>query len=91
MIKFIFWFCIIGFVCGILAHIMLGLKIRGVCKRKNLPLCEKTISEEIFEFMRILLTSAIPIYNHFLFLCVIFYDAKKLETIAINKIKEHNE
>ena len=91
MIKFIFWFWVIGFVCAILAHIMIMLKVYGVCKRKNIPLHQKTKAEGVFGYMRIIFTSAIPIYNYLLFLCVIFCSIKKFEKIAIEKAKEQND
>ena len=70
---------------------MITLKMLGYCKRRGIKLPKKHGLEEFLSFIKILLQSAIPIYNYFLFLCVLFYDGKKFEQIIYKKIDEVND
>ena len=87
--KTLFWIYIIGFVCGLLSFAMITLKTLGYCKRKGITPPQKHALEEFCGFVKIICQSAIPIYNYFLFLCVLFYDNKKFEQIIQNKIDEN--
>lgn len=84
------WIYIIGCICGLLSYGMITLKMLGYCKRKGIKIPKKSGLKEFCAFIKILLLSAIPIYNYFLFLCVLFYDSKKFEQIIQNKIDEAN-
>ena len=89
--KTLLWIYIIGCICGLLSYGMITLKMLGYCKRKGIKIPNKNGLEEICGFIRILLQSAIPIYNYLLFLSVLFYDSKKFEQIIQNKIDEAND
>ena len=89
--KILLWIYIIGCICGILSYGMAVLKTLGYCKRKGIKSPKKHKLEEFCAFIKILLQSAIPIYNYLLFLCVLFYDGKKFEQIIQNKIDEAND
>lgn len=86
--KILFWIYIIGFICGLLSFAMITLKVLGYCKRKGIKPPTKHALEEFCALIKIILQSAIPIYNYFLFLCVLFYDNKKFEQIIQNKIED---
>ena len=88
--KIFLWIYIIGCICGLLSYGMITLKMLGYCKRKGIKPPKKHRLEEFCAFIKILLQSAIPIYNYLLFLCVLFYDSKKFEQIIQNKIDEAN-
>ena len=89
--KILLWIYIIGCICGLLSYVMITLKMLGYCKRRGIKSPKKHGLEEFFSFIKILLQSAIPIYNYLLFLCVLFYDGKKFEQIVQNKIDEAND
>lgn len=91
MMKILFWIYIIGCMCGLLSFVMITLKVCGYCKRKGINPPKKHALEEFCGLIKIILQSAIPIYNYFLFLCVLFYDNKKLEQIIQNKIDKEKE
>ena len=88
--KTLLWIYVIGCICGLLSYRMITFKMLGYCKRKGIKIPKKSGLEEICGFIRILLQSAIPIYNYLLFLSVLFYDSKKFEQIIQNKIDEAN-
>lgn len=88
--KTLLWIYIIGCICGLLSYEMITLKMLGYCKRKGIKIPKKRGLEEFCAFIKILLSSAIPIYNYLLFLSVLFYDSKKFEQIIQNKIDEAN-
>ena len=88
--KTLLWIYIIGCICGLLSYGMITFKMLSYCKRKGIKIPKKSGLEEICGFIRILLPSAIPIYNYLLFLSVLFYDSKKFEQIIQNKIDEAN-
>lgn len=89
MMKILFWIYIIGFICGLLSFAMIMLKALGYCKRKGIKPPKRHALEEFCGLIKIILQSAIPIYNYFLFLCVLFYDNKKFEQIIQNKFDEN--
>lgn len=89
--KILLWIYIIGCICGFLSYVMITLKMLSYCKRKGIKAPEKHGLEEFCSFIKILLQSAIPIYNYLLFLCVLFYNDKKFEQIIQNKIDEAND
>lgn len=86
--KILFCIYIIGFICGLLSYAMITLKAFGYCKRKGINPPKNHPLEEFCALIKMILSSAIPIYNYFLFLCVLFSDAKKIEQIIENKIDE---
>ena len=87
--KILFWFYIVGCICGLLSFAMITLKVSGYCKRKGIKPPASHALEEFCGLIKIILQSAVPIYNYFLFLCVLFYDNKKFEQIIQNKIDEN--
>ena len=88
--KTLLWIYIIGCICGLLSYGMITLKMLGYCKRKGIKPPKKNGLEEICGFIRILLQSAIPIYNYLLFLSVLFCDSEKFEQIIQNEIDKAN-
>lgn len=86
--KMLFWIYIIGCMCGLLAFVMISLKSYGYCKRKGIKPPKRHALEDFYGLSKIILLSTIPIYNYFLFLCVLFSDNKKLEQIIQNTIDE---
>ena len=89
--KILLWIYIIGCICGFLSYVIITLNMFGYCKRKGINPPKKHGLEEFCAFIKILFQSAIPIYNYFLFLCVLFYDSKKFEQIVQNKIDEASD
>lgn len=87
--KILFWICIIGFVCGLLSYAIILLKSLGYCKRKGIKIPKNHALEEFVALIKIVLTSAIPIYNYFLLLCVLFYDNEKFEQFIKNKFDKN--
>ena len=85
------WIYIIGCICGLLSYGMITLKMLGYCKRKGIKIPKKSGLEEFCAFIKILLSSAIPIYNYLLFLSTLFYDSEKLEQNIHNIIDKAND
>lgn len=79
---------IIGCMCGLLAHTMLGLKISGYCKRKGIKPPKEHGLERLYSFIRLIIMSAFPIYHYLLLLIFLFYDSEKLEQIIQSKLDE---
>ena len=89
--KAVFLIYIVGFICGLLSFVMITLKTLGYCKRKGIKPPRRHALEELCGLIKIILQSAIPIYNYFLFLCVLFYDNEKLEQLIQNKLQKGGE
>lgn len=91
MLKILLWSYLIGCVCGILGHLLIGLKIAGYCKRKGRKLPKDKGCDKIYGAVKLILMSALPIYHYFMFLVVLFYDDRKIEMMIKTKLDERED